>query len=224
MKAQKHERTKRRLQAPRLLAAAARPSLGRQAWRLMPTRAVVLLSGGLDSATTPAVAREEGYECFALSFDYGQRHARELESASKGAVAGGVIQHLTLRLDFRAIGGSALTDDIAVPKGRREDAVGAGMPVTYVRARAQHHLPQSRARLGRGAGFTGHLHRRERAGRKAAIPTVGPSSSRRSKHWRISRPGPASKVQAASVSTRRSSRSARLRSSPGPTSWASTSR
>lgn len=101
----------------------------------MPARAVVLLSGGLDSATALAVAREEGYECFALSFDYGQRHARELESAQQVAASLGAVKHLTLRLDLRAIGGSALTDDIAVPKGRSHEAIGAGIPVTYVPAR-----------------------------------------------------------------------------------------
>ena len=101
----------------------------------MPARAVVLLSGGLDSATALAVAREEGYECFALSFDYGQRHARELESAKRVAASLGAAKHLTLRLDLRAIGGSALTEDIAVPKGRSHEAIGAGIPVTYVPAR-----------------------------------------------------------------------------------------
>jgi 7-cyano-7-deazaguanine synthase len=101
----------------------------------MPARAVVLLSGGLDSATALAVAREEGYECFALSFDYGQRHARELESAQQVAASLGAVKHLTLRLDLRAIGGSALTEDIAVPKGRSHEAIGAGIPVTYVPAR-----------------------------------------------------------------------------------------
>jgi len=101
----------------------------------MPARAVVLLSGGLDSATALAVAREEGYECFALSFDYGQRHARELESAKQVAASLGAVMHLTLRLDLRAIGGSALTGDIAVPKGRSHEAIGAGIPVTYVPAR-----------------------------------------------------------------------------------------
>ena len=101
----------------------------------MAAQAVVLLSGGLDSATTLAVARAEGYECFALSFDYGQRHARELESATQVAASLGAARHLTLRLDLRAIGGSALTDDIAVPKGRSEEAMGAGIPVTYVPAR-----------------------------------------------------------------------------------------
>src|SRR3972149_1227265 len=102
----------------------------------MPARAVVLLSGGLDSATTLAGAREQGYECFALSFDYGQRHARELESAQQGAVSLGAPRHPTpLRPDRRASGGSALTDDIKIPKGRSHEAIGTGIPVTYVPAR-----------------------------------------------------------------------------------------
>ena len=101
----------------------------------MARRAVVLLSGGLDSATSLAVALAEGYECFALSFDYGQRHARELESAVKVAAALGIGRHLTLRLDLRTIGGSALTDDLPVPKERSDAAIGEGIPVTYVPAR-----------------------------------------------------------------------------------------
>src|SRR5205823_9212516 len=101
----------------------------------MATRAVVLLSGGLDSATTLAIARAEDYECHALSFDYGQRHVCELESAKKVAAALGAVQHLTLRLDLRAIGGSALTADIDVPKGRSDEAMSTGIPVTYVPAR-----------------------------------------------------------------------------------------
>jgi 7-cyano-7-deazaguanine synthase len=101
----------------------------------MATKAVVLLSGGLDSATTLAIARAEGYECHALSFDYGQRHVRELESAKKVAAALGALQHLTLRLDLRAIGGSALTADIDVPKGRSDETMSTGIPVTYVPAR-----------------------------------------------------------------------------------------
>jgi len=101
----------------------------------MAPGAVVLLSGGLDSATTLAVASVEGYECFALSFDYGQRHARELDSAGKVAAALGAQRHLTLGLDLRAIGGSALTDDIAVPKARSDEAIGHDIPVTYVPAR-----------------------------------------------------------------------------------------
>jgi 7-cyano-7-deazaguanine synthase len=98
-------------------------------------RAVVLLSGGLDSATALAVARDEGFECYALSFDYGQRHDRELESARRVAGALGARQHLVLRLDLRAIGGSALTADIAVPKSRSESEFSASIPVTYVPAR-----------------------------------------------------------------------------------------
>ena len=101
----------------------------------MPAKAVVLLSGGLDSATTLAIARSEGYECYALSFEYGQRHAQELGSARRVAAALGATKHLVLRLELRAIGGSALTDDIAVPKGRSAAAMAAGVPITYVPAR-----------------------------------------------------------------------------------------
>jgi 7-cyano-7-deazaguanine synthase len=96
------------------------------------TRAVILLSGGLDSATVLAIARSEGRECLALSIVYGQRHAIELEAARRVAAAIGVAEHVVLPLDLRVFGASALTGDIAVPK----DAVGApGIPVTYVPAR-----------------------------------------------------------------------------------------
>jgi len=98
-------------------------------------KAVVLLSGGLDSATTLAIACAEGYEPYALSFSYGQRHSRELESAKRVATALGAKEHLTLTLDLRAIGGSALTADIAVPKGRSAAEIGRGIPVTDVPAR-----------------------------------------------------------------------------------------
>ncbi len=97
--------------------------------------AVVLLSGGIDSATVAAVARAEGYELHALTFRYGQRHAREVESARRIAVALNVRQHVILDLDLRRIGGSALTDEIPVPKGRGLEEIGAGIPVTYVPAR-----------------------------------------------------------------------------------------
>src|ERR1700678_2001640 len=83
-----------------------------------PKRAVVLLSGGLDSATVLAVAKREGYALYALSFSYGQRHAWELEAAKRVAASIGVAEHRTVAFDLRAFGGSALTDDIAVPKGR----------------------------------------------------------------------------------------------------------
>jgi len=97
--------------------------------------AVVLLSGGLDSATVLAMARAEGRRCHALSFRYGQRHAVELEAAARVARALGVASHRTLDVDLRALGGSALTADIAVPKGRSDAEMGHGIPVTYVPAR-----------------------------------------------------------------------------------------
>ncbi|HEU4989259.1 MAG TPA: 7-cyano-7-deazaguanine synthase QueC [Gemmatimonadaceae bacterium] len=98
-------------------------------------RAVLLLSGGLDSTTTLAVARAEGREVFALSFRYGQRHSHELDAAARIACAFGVARHVTLDIDLRAFGGSALTDDIPVPKDRSVDELGHGIPVTYVPAR-----------------------------------------------------------------------------------------
>lgn len=94
-------------------------------------RAVVLVSGGLDSATTLAIARERGRACYALSFDYGQRHRVELEAAARIARALGAVEHRTMRIDTAGIGGSALTDpSIAVPESPT-----AGIPVTYVPAR-----------------------------------------------------------------------------------------
>ena len=97
--------------------------------------AVILLSGGLDSATTLAVAKDRGFAAYALSVDYGQRHRVELERAAVVARKIGVVDHRTVTLDLRAIGGSALTADIAVPKDRPAEAMGAGVPVTYVPAR-----------------------------------------------------------------------------------------
>jgi len=97
--------------------------------------AVVLLSGGLDSATILAIAKEEGFHVAALSFRYGQRHARELDAAAALAQAPHVIRHVVIDLDLRAYGGSALTDDIAVPKGRDADEMADGIPITYVPAR-----------------------------------------------------------------------------------------
>jgi len=97
--------------------------------------AVVLLSGGLDSATCLAIARAAGFDCHALSFDYGQRHDVELESARKVAAALGAREHKIARIDLRLFGGSALTDDIAVPKGRSVEDMAGEIPVTYVPAR-----------------------------------------------------------------------------------------
>jgi len=100
-----------------------------------PTRAVLLLSGGLDSTTTLAVAKAEGHEIHALSFRYGQRHQHELEAAARVASAFGVARHVTLDIDLRAFGGSALTSDLPVPKDRTPDEMGQGIPITYVPAR-----------------------------------------------------------------------------------------
>jgi 7-cyano-7-deazaguanine synthase len=98
-------------------------------------KAVCLLSGGLDSATCLAHALREGFECHALSFDYGQRHRVELESARRIAAALKVRDHRVAKIDLRVFGHSALTDDIAVPKGRDEAAMNREIPVTYVPAR-----------------------------------------------------------------------------------------
>jgi 7-cyano-7-deazaguanine synthase len=98
-------------------------------------KAVVLLSGGLDSATVLAIARSEGYELYALSFRYGQRHVFELEAAARVAARIGVADHRTAVIDLRVFGGSALTGDIDVPKGRTADEMGLGIPITYVPAR-----------------------------------------------------------------------------------------
>ncbi len=97
--------------------------------------AIVLLSGGIDSATALAMTRAAGLRCHALSFRYGQRHTVELDAAGRVAKALGVVRHDVIDLDLRAIGGSALTADIDVPKGRDEAQIGAGIPVTYVPAR-----------------------------------------------------------------------------------------
>jgi len=98
-------------------------------------KAVVLLSGGLDSATVLAIARGQGYELYALSFSYGQRHIWELEAAKRVAASIGAKEHKIAQIDLRVFGGSALTADIAVPKGRAMEEMGHGIPITYVPAR-----------------------------------------------------------------------------------------
>ncbi|MBN8597291.1 MAG: 7-cyano-7-deazaguanine synthase QueC [Planctomycetes bacterium] len=97
--------------------------------------AVVLLSGGLDSATALAAARRDGFQAITLAIDYGQRHRVELDAAALVSRQLGAIEHRLVTLDLRAIGGSALTADIAVPKNRSEKAIGDGVPITYVPAR-----------------------------------------------------------------------------------------
>ncbi len=97
--------------------------------------AVCLLSGGLDSATCLGVARREGFDCYALSFDYGQRHRVELDAADRVAQHFGAKEHRTAKIDLRAFGGSALTADIDVPKHASASELGTGIPITYVPAR-----------------------------------------------------------------------------------------
>jgi 7-cyano-7-deazaguanine synthase len=101
----------------------------------VPPKAVCLLSGGLDSSTCLALARRQGYECYALSFDYGQRHKFELQAAARVAAVFGAVTHKVARIGLDAFGGSALTADIAVPKGRAAEEMGHGIPITYVPAR-----------------------------------------------------------------------------------------
>jgi 7-cyano-7-deazaguanine synthase len=101
----------------------------------MNPRAVVLLSGGIDSTTTLAVARQRGFETHALTFRYGQRHLAEIDAARRVARALGAAAHEILTIDLRAFGGSALTDNLAVPKDRAAGEIGTGIPVTYVPAR-----------------------------------------------------------------------------------------
>lgn len=98
-------------------------------------RAVCLLSGGLDSATTLACARRDGFEVYSIAFDYGQRHQVELECSKRVSEALGAAAHKVIKIDLRAFGGSALTDNIDVPKGRPTAEMGEGIPVTYVPAR-----------------------------------------------------------------------------------------
>lgn len=99
------------------------------------SKAVVLLSGGLDSTTVAAIAREQGFDFYALSFEYGQRHIAELDAAKTVATSLGAREHVIAKIDVRVFGGSALTDDIDVPKARSTDEMSVGIPITYVPAR-----------------------------------------------------------------------------------------
>jgi 7-cyano-7-deazaguanine synthase len=101
----------------------------------MTPKAVCLLSGGLDSSTCLGVARRDGYECYALSFDYGQRHRVELDAAARVAAYYGAQEHRVVKIDLRAFGASALTADIDVPKHRGNQEMATGIPITYVPAR-----------------------------------------------------------------------------------------
>jgi len=98
-------------------------------------KAVVLLSGGLDSSTTLAMAKHQGFEPYALTFRYGQKHEIEIEAARRVAEHLGVAQHIIAEIDLRLFGGSALTDDLEIPKSRKMDEISRGIPITYVPAR-----------------------------------------------------------------------------------------
>jgi len=98
-------------------------------------KAICLLSGGLDSSTCLAIARRSGFACYTLSFDYGQRHRVELDAARRVAASLGAKEHRVIPIDLRAFGGSALTSEIEVPKGRSAEEMGHGIPITYVPAR-----------------------------------------------------------------------------------------
>ena len=99
-------------------------------------RAICLLSGGLDSSTCLAIARQQGYDCYCLSFNYGQRHQAEMEAAAKVAKQLGALEHRVVHFDLRTFGGSALTSEVAVPKDRNEAQMSeGGIPITYVPAR-----------------------------------------------------------------------------------------
>ena len=100
-----------------------------------PPKAVVLLSGGLDSTTTLAIAKHQGFACHALTMQYGQRHSGEIEAARQIAKHFNVVQQIVMPIELRQFGGSALTSDIAVPKDRPLDAMSHGIPITYVPAR-----------------------------------------------------------------------------------------
>src|SRR5215469_7051119 len=97
--------------------------------------AVVLVSGGLDSATALAIAKSQGFDVYALTFRYGQRHEIEVDAAKRIAAALAALKHNVLSIDLRSFGGSALTSDLAVPKGRSGEEIGTGIPITYVPAR-----------------------------------------------------------------------------------------
>lgn len=121
-------------------------------------KAVVLLSGGLDSTTILALAKQEGFETYAISFRYGQRHEVELVSAARIAIASDVTKHIVVDVDLRQLGGSALTSDIAVPKSNTVEDIGREIPITYVPARNTVFLSYSLAwaeTLGAGDIFIG---------------------------------------------------------------------
>ncbi len=166
-------------------------------------RAVVLLSGGLDSATTLAIARESGFECHALTVRYGQRHAVEIEAARRVARAMGVARHVELEIDLRAFGGSALTADRPVPKDRTDEAdERRAFRSPTCRPATPSFWPwrsPGPRRSGRSTSASASI-----ASITRDIPTAGRSTSGRSRPWPIWRPARASRAKAGSGFTPRS--------------------
>ena len=142
--------------------------------------AVLLLSGGLDSTTTLAIAQHEGFAVHALSFHYGQRHSIELDAARKIAEHFGVEKHLIVPIDLRLFGGSALTADLEVPKDRSPEQMGQDIPITYVPARNTIFLSFALA-YAEVLGLAGHLPRASTPSIIPAIPIAGRSTSPRSR-------------------------------------------
>ena len=128
----------------------------------MAKKAVVLLSGGVDSTTILAIAQSQGYDVYTMSFRYGQRHVLELDNAKRISEKMGVKKHVIIDIDLRAFGGSALTDDIDVPKERSDQEIGTGIPITYVPC-TKYDIPVFRARLGRDVSNRHNFHRCQRA-------------------------------------------------------------
>ena len=147
----------------------------------------------MDSATAAAVALDQGFEVYALSFRYGQRHAAELEAARRVARAAGLRRHVVLDIDLRAFGGSALTGDLEVPKDTPLERIGTSIPATYVPARNTIFLSFALG-LGRDPRRLATSSSAPTRSTTAATPIAGRSTSRPSSAWRTSRPGPASKV------------------------------
>ncbi len=163
-----------------------------------PRKAVVLLSGGLDSATALAEARAEGFETYALTVAYGQRHAVEIEAARRVAKAMGVARHVETTIDLRAFGGSALTADLDVPKDRRprpDGRAASRSPMSRRGTRSSSRSPwPGPRRWGRSTSSSAST-----ASTTRAIPIAGPSSSAPSRRWPTWRPRPASRARATSA-------------------------
>lgn len=183
----------------------------------MSKKAVLLLSGGLDSATVGAIATSQGYTVHALSFRYGQRHAVELTAAANIANHLGVAEHKIADIDLRLFGGSALTDNIAVPKHEQVEDIGQDIPVTYVPARNTIFLSFALAWAETLKAYD--ILSASMRWITAAIPIAAPISSPPTKLWRISPQRMAWKISSASAFTPRLSASVKRRLSRRATNW-----